>query len=150
MLPKSLRRRAIHQAHSSTMGGHQGIRKTTNKVLSDVKDAVARFCRECNNCQKTMTKKGCVRKVELGKMPIIDTPFKRVAADLVGPIHPSSKNGHRYIPTRIDYATRYSEAVPLKNIDTETVAEALVDFYSRLEYQKRCLAILERSLFLTV
>ena len=32
----------------------------------------------------------------------------------------------------MDYATRYPEAVPLKNIDTETVAEALLDMYSRL------------------
>ena len=32
----------------------------------------------------------------------------------------------------VDYATRYPEAVPLKNIETETVAEALLDMYSRL------------------
>jgi len=28
--------------------------------------------------------------------------------------------------TLVDFETRYPEAVPLKNIDTETVAEALV------------------------
>ncbi|KAL9958151.1 hypothetical protein ACROYT_G035126 [Oculina patagonica] len=65
-------------------------------------------------------------------MPIIDKPFKRVAIDLVGPISPPSEEGHRYILTLVDYATRYPEAVPLKNIDTETVAEALVDIFSRL------------------
>ena len=32
----------------------------------------------------------------------------------------------------VDYATRYPETVPLKNIETETVAEALLDTYSRL------------------
>ena len=32
----------------------------------------------------------------------------------------------------MDYATHYPEAVPLKNINTETVAEALVDIFSRL------------------
>ena len=32
----------------------------------------------------------------------------------------------------MDYATRYPEAVSLKNIDTETVAEALLDMYSRV------------------
>ena len=31
-----------------------------------------------------------------------------------------------------DFATRYPEAVPLKNIDTETVAETFVDFFNRL------------------
>ena len=65
-------------------------------------------------------------------MPLVDMPFKRVAVDLIGPIIPSSDQGHRYILTLVDYATRYPEAVPLKNIDTETVAEALIDLYSRL------------------
>ena len=34
--------------------------------------------------------------------------------------------------TLVDFATRYPEAVPLKSIDTETVAEALVDIFIRL------------------
>ena len=51
---------------------------------------------------------------------------------LVGPIHPLSEKGHRYIFTLVDYATRYPEAIPLKSISTEAVAEALVDIYSRL------------------
>ena len=32
----------------------------------------------------------------------------------------------------VDYATCYPDAIPLKSITTETVAEALVDMYSRL------------------
>jgi len=51
-------------------------------------------------------------------MPIIDTPFKRVAIDLVGEIFPASSRGHRYILTVVDFATRYPEAVALKNIST--------------------------------
>ena len=66
---------------------------------------------------------------------IIDKPFKRVGIHLDGPIDPPSEDGHRYILTLVDFATRYPEAVPLKNIlniDTETVAEALVHILSRL------------------
>lgn len=70
--------------------------------------------------------KGSVPKVPLEKMLLIDMPFKPVAIDLVGPMSPPSEDGHRYILILVDYATRYPEAVPLKNIDTETVAEALV------------------------
>ena len=71
-------------------------------------------------------------RAPLGDMPLIDQPFKREAIDLVGPVEPASDKGHRYILTLVDYATRYPEAVPLKNIDTETVAEALLDVYSRV------------------
>ena len=66
--------------------------------------------------------------------------FKRVPVDLVGPISPSSEKGHRYILILIDYATRYPEAVPLKNIETETVAEALLDMYSRLRIPEKVLS----------
>ena len=50
----------------------------------------------------------------------------------MGPITLASEKGHRYILILTDYASRYPEAVPIKNIDTETVAEALLNMYSRL------------------
>ena len=65
-------------------------------------------------------------------MPLIDRPFKRVAVDIVGPIAPPSEAGHRYILTLVDYATRHTEAVSLKKITTEAVAEAFLDIYSRV------------------
>ena len=65
-------------------------------------------------------------------MPLIDKPFKRVAIDLLGPIGPPSEDGHRYILTLVDFASRYPKAVPLKNIDTLIVAEAFVDIFNRL------------------
>ena len=68
----------------------------------------------------------------LGKQPLIDTPFKRVAVDIVGPIEPRSEKRNRYILTMIDYATRYPEAVALPRIETERVAEALVEMFSRV------------------
>ncbi len=37
-----------------------------------------------------------------------------------------------YILTLVDYATRYPEAIALPSIETERVAEALVDMFSRL------------------
>ena len=63
--------------------------------------------------------KGSVARAPLQQMPLIDLPFKRVAVDIVGLIHPPSEAGHQYILTLVDYATRYSEAVPLKFINTE-------------------------------
>ena len=103
---------------------------------------VTSFCRSCDVCQKTIAK-GSVLRVPLGNMPLIDMPFRRVAVDLVGPILPPIENGHRYILTLVDYATRYPEAVPLKNIETETVAEALLDMHSCLEIPKEVLSDLD-------
>ena len=63
---------------------------------------------------------------------MIDIPFKRVAVDIVGPIEPRSEKKSRFILTMIDYATRYPEAVALPGIETERVAEALVETFSRV------------------
>jgi len=65
-------------------------------------------------------------------MPVIETPFKRVAVDLIGEMFPASSRGHRYILTVVDYATRYLEAIALKNISTVAIAEALVSIFSRV------------------
>ena len=123
-------------AHDSITGGHLGVSKTKERILSNfywkgIGKDVKEYCKSCDICQKT-AKKGSVKKVPLQKVPVVDVPFKRVAIDIIGPIVPASESGHRYILTLVDYATRYPEAVPLKKIDTETVAEALVDLYSRV------------------
>ena len=65
-------------------------------------------------------------RVPLGEMPIIDTPFERVAVDIVRPIKPMTDRGHRYILVLIDYATRYPEVVPLKSVEAEVVAEEML------------------------
>jgi transposase InsO family protein len=73
-------------------------------------------------------------------MPIIEEPFHRVAVDIVGPIIPVSESGNRYILTIVDYATRYPEAVALPRIDTERVAEALLDVFARVGFPSEVLS----------
>jgi hypothetical protein len=135
-VPLQLRNDVLKLAHDSVMGGHLGIKKTTDKILSQfwwpgIMADVKRYCRSCDICQKTFPK-GKVQKVPIGDMPLIENPFDRVAVDLIGPINPPSESGNRFILTIVDYATRYPEAVALKKIDSETVAEAMVDIFSRV------------------
>lgn len=144
LVPQNLRTDVLHIAHEGIMSGHFGIRKTTNKGLSEfywpsLRKDVRLYCRTCDVCQKTIPK-GRISKLPLGKMPLIDTPFSRVAIDLIGPIHPPTDDGHRFILTVVDYATRYPEAIALKKIDTETVAEPLVDIYSRVGVPREVLS----------
>jgi hypothetical protein len=72
-------------------------------------------------------------------MPLSVVPFQRVAVDLVGPLIPSSERGHRFILVVVDFATRYPEAVPLRHIDTTTVAEALWSIWTRVGVPERIL-----------
>ena len=105
---------------------------------------IIRYCRSCDICQRTFPK-GKISKIPIGEMPLIETPFSRVAIDLIGPIHPPTKRGHRFILTLVDFASRYPEAVPLKRIDTETVAEAMLEIFSRVGFPRKILTDLGKQ-----
>ncbi|XP_062616792.1 uncharacterized protein LOC134278492 [Saccostrea cucullata] len=144
VVPESLRQKVMKIAHDSILGGHLGTKKTLDRIMSNfywpgIQGDVTRYCQSCDICQRTFPK-GKVTKLPLEKMPLIDTPFERVAVDLVGPLSPITDKGNRYILTVVDYSTRYPEAVALKNIDTETVAEALVEIFSRVGIPKEVLS----------
>lgn len=64
-------------------------------------------------------------------MPIIYVPFRRMVIDIVGSIVPLSSLGNRHILTVVDMATRYPDAVALRNIGTEQAVEAFVEEFSR-------------------
>ncbi|KAK3887676.1 hypothetical protein Pcinc_008226 [Petrolisthes cinctipes] len=87
-----------------------------------------------------MSPRGRVKLVPLQTLPIITEPFSRVAIDLVGPLSPPSSEGHRYILTLIDFATGFPEAIPLKSIDTISVAEALITIFSRVGIPREILS----------
>ena len=124
----------LRLAHDIPMAGHLGRQKTMDrirqrfywpKVYHDVKN----HCRTCAQCQKSSMKG--VRKAPLVPLPIMDEPFQRIAMDIVGPL-PRSSSGKWYILVICDYATRYPEAVALRTIDANAVAEELLTFFSRV------------------
>ena len=133
-VPAKFRQVVMKLAHESIMSGHLATSRTISRILSEVfwpgmQSEIKRFCQSCDICQKTMSK-GKVKKVPLDRMPLIDVPFKRVAVDIIGPLHPPTDKGNRFILTLVDYATRFPQATALPGIDTERVAEALLEMFS--------------------
>jgi len=56
MVPKELRQAVLGLAHDSVMSGHEGVHKTTDRVMSNfwwpgIRDDVTRYCRSCDVCQ---------------------------------------------------------------------------------------------------
>ena len=134
VVPKKYRNSLLAIAHDIPLGGHLGNKKTREKLLQNffwpgIFIDVARYCKTCSQCQKNV-KKGKVYKAPLISIPPMDEPFSRVAIDIVGPLI-RSEQGNKFILVACDYGTKYPEAIPLKTINAETVANTLVEMFSR-------------------
>ena len=134
VLPYQCRKAVLEVGGEIPMAGHLGTEKTRQRIIRrfywpTVFRDVDRFCKGCVNCQKSG--KHRIPKAPMIPLPVIAEPFTRVAMDIVGPI-PKSKSGYNYILVVCDYATQYPEAVPLRSIDAEHVAEELIKLFARV------------------
>jgi len=140
VVPERLRKRVLSMAHDTLLGGYRGVAKTQYRVTSEfywprIHDDIRRYCWSCDVCQKNVSK-GSVGRAHLGQMPLVETPYSTICVNLVGPLSPPSE-GHRFILTAIDLCTRFPDEVPLDDIHTSTVAEALIGIFSSVGIPRR-------------
>ena len=133
MLPTQRRQSVLKLAHSSLTGGHFGRKKTQAKIRHHftwpgVTTDVQQFCQTCPECQKAAPHTH--QRAPLQPLPVITTPFAKIAFDIVGPL-PKTKSGFKYLLTSMCYASKYPEAIPLKRVTAEVVAEAMLEVFSR-------------------
>jgi hypothetical protein len=78
-----------------------------------------RYYKGCEECQKH----GDVQLVPAALLhPIIKPwPFRGWGLDFIGKIHPLSVNGHCFVIVATDYFTKWTEAIPLKNMTQKEV-----------------------------
>ena len=80
-------------------------------------------------------------------MPHMDGPFQRIALDFVGPL-PMTESKNRFILACVDYATKYPEAIALRDQEASTVSNALISLFSREGIPKEMLTD-QRSYFMS-
>ncbi|XP_077997113.1 uncharacterized protein LOC144450384 [Glandiceps talaboti] len=59
------------------------------------------------------------------------TKDRRIGCEILGPL-PRAKAGNRYLLVICDYATRFPEAIPIKNQETKTIVDQLITVFSRV------------------
>ena len=128
-LPPNERDKVFHEIHNSPIGGHSGISKSLLRLkqryyYENMKRDVQKRILQCLDCQ---LKK--LRRIRT-KMPMIITNtepeiFSQVSMDCVGPVK-ESKDNYKYMLTIQDNLSKFVVVVPLKSIDTETVADAFI------------------------
>ena len=139
IVPKFLHRIILSQLHDGVTGAHLGIAETLFKIRErfywyGLKSDVESWCACCEICG---SRKGAYKS---GKAPMkqynVGLPMERIAIDFMGPFNRTiPQNGNapkRYLMVIGDYFTKWTEAIPLENLEAKTVARALIDnFISR-------------------
>ncbi len=124
VVPQADRERILRVAHDG--GGHLGVRKTRDRLnrlftWPGMARDISHYVESCPLCLKA--NKAGNKPVKLMERPVVDEPFRVVAVDIVGPL-PKGKGGAQYLLTYACMATRWPEAIPLRNVTANEVSEA--------------------------
>ena len=121
-VPFSWRQRIFNAIHGL---GHPGIERTRQMVRDkfvwpSLRSDVSRWARNCVHCQRAKVGRNTIPPIHEFEVP--DKRFAHLHADIT--MMPDS-DGYKYLLTLIDRFSRWPAAIPLKDISTESVINAL-------------------------
>ena len=127
MRTPSLVKEVLVNCHEATTAGHQGIKRTLDKIRKRyywprMTKQVIQHVRSCVECQ--MKKRSLERPASFLMSVNSQQPFGRIGIDLIGPF-PQSVSKNKYVIVAVDYFTKW---VIVKAIPRATTEE-IVDFF---------------------
>ncbi|GFU52809.1 retrovirus-related Pol polyprotein from transposon 412 [Trichonephila clavipes] len=124
--------------HDGT-SGHLGVLKTKDRLLrhffwpkcyKEIED----FVKTCDPCQR-VGKTNDRKKAPLVIVPVIYEVFSKINVDTCGPM-PISTEGNKYLITVMCLASKYPDAIPVPDITSKSVVNALLQVFSRMGFPR--------------
>lgn len=128
VIPRSMRKELLREAHEGNTSGHLGIKRTLCRLRQRIywvglRQDVQEWCRTCRVCA---AKRGPPRRTRASlQLYQVGAPMERMAVDIAGPFR-STRKGNRFLCVAMDYFTKWPEVCALPNHEATTVAEFLV------------------------
>ncbi|GFU55691.1 retrovirus-related Pol polyprotein from transposon 412 [Trichonephila clavipes] len=113
--------------HEGT-SGHLGVTKTKSWIARyfywpQCYKEIEEFVKTCDPCQRA-SKANDQKKAPMQLVPVISEVFSKLNVDAVGPL-PTTPTGNKYLLTVMCMSSKYPDAVPMPDIASTTVVEAL-------------------------
>lgn len=121
----------IKENHNDVIG-HFGVQRTYQRIknahkIPHLMKKIEQYIKICETCQ---TEK--LTRIRPKEKPVItDTPFMpndKISMDIIGPM-PKTKQHNQFILSIHDELTKYLVLVPLKNQQTDSILNALLEHY---------------------
>ncbi len=126
-IPQTMRTRVMKTIHDSKTAHHPSeihMYDTLRELVwwPSMLSEISQYVRKCPDCLKA--KKNRV-KIPIQPVSLPTRAWGEVSIDFEGPF-PTSDRGNKYIMVAMDVLTRYAEAIPLPDIETKTVVDAVI------------------------
>ncbi|GFY20171.1 retrovirus-related Pol polyprotein from transposon 412 [Trichonephila clavipes] len=92
------------------------------------------FVKTCDQCQ-TAGKPNDKKKAPLKLVSVFQEVFTKLNIDACGPL-PITSKGNRYLITAICMSSKFPEAIPVSDISSVSVTDALLNIFSRMGFPR--------------
>ncbi|GFX01421.1 retrovirus-related Pol polyprotein from transposon 17.6 [Trichonephila clavipes] len=138
VVPEGLRDPIKSLCHEVT-SAHLGITKSKDKLnryfcWPNCYRDMEPFVKTCDQCQRA-GKPNDKKKAPLKLVPFIQEVFTKLNIDACGPL-PITSKGNRYLITTICTSSKFPEAIPVSDISSVSVTDALLNIFSRMGFPR--------------
>ncbi|GFW71629.1 retrovirus-related Pol polyprotein from transposon 412 [Trichonephila clavipes] len=138
VVPEGLRDPIKSLCHEGT-SAHLGITKSKDKLnryfyWPNCYRDMEQFVKTCDQCQKA-GKPNDKKKAPLKLVPVIQEVFTKLNIDACGPL-PITSKGNQYLITAICMSSKFPEAIPVSDISSVSVTDALLNIFSRMGFPR--------------
>ena len=131
VVPEELREQVFYYSHVHPAAGHFGHKGTSTRAAQRFwwPGMGAELRRRVDKCQDCLAKfqKINAKDAEHKPVQISNRPGEKLYVDLVGPLPIATTGPYKYVMTMQDSFTRYVAAVPIRNKEAATCADALIE-----------------------